>query len=173
MRELSAVKTIKTINMVAHPENQTRKAVKQTLILGLGNELLGDKGVGVHAARQLKQAKLAKTTKIVEVGTAILDALLELKNAERIILLDAIKDGGTPGTVYKIPLDRHSTSPHTSSIQSFELFRTMAIAGRKEPLPIIVFGVEPKDIGRSMTLSVTVTKSLPYLIEAVQEELRT
>jgi hypothetical protein len=54
MRELSTLKTIKTINMVGHAENQTRKAVKQTLILGLGNELFGDKGVGVHAARQLK-----------------------------------------------------------------------------------------------------------------------
>ncbi len=146
----------------------------KTVILGLGNELLGDEGVGVHAARQLKGKLLPQTVKVVEVGTAILDALLALKHAERIIVLDSLKDGGTPGTVYKIPLNHHDGSPCIASMHSYEILRVMALAGsrRKEPLPIIVFGVEPEEISWPMTLSPAVTNSLPYLLEAIQAELK-
>ncbi|MGB3212974.1 MAG: hydrogenase maturation protease [Desulforhopalus sp.] len=172
MKDLSSQGAIHNLSMAGQVKSQSGKDGVHTVILGLGNELLGDEGIGVHAVRQLKEVVLPQTAKIIEVGTAILDALDELKNAERVIVLDAMKDGGTPGTVYKIPLDHCNGSPCIASMHGFDIFRVMAIAGRSEPLPIMVFGVEPKEIGWSMTLSPAVTKSLPYLIDAVQEELK-
>jgi hydrogenase maturation protease len=144
----------------------------ETIILGLGNELLGDEGVGVHAARLLQKEKLPEMTRIVEVGTAILDALPEFEHAGRIIVLDAMKDGRPPGTVYKIPLDECSGSACIASMHGFDIFRVMALAERSDLPPIMVFGMEPDDLGWSMTVSATVARSLPYLIEAVLEELR-
>ena len=82
----------------------------QTLIIGLGNELLGDEGVGVHVAHLLQNTELPGSTKVLEVGTAILDALPELEQAKRVIVLDAMKGEGVPGTVYKIPLHHCSGS---------------------------------------------------------------
>lgn len=143
----------------------------QTVILGIGNELLGDEGVGVHAARRLEREQLPKRTKIVEVGTAILEALPELEQAERIIILDAMKDGRSPGTVYKIPLEQCSGAACIASMHGFDIFRVMALAGRTTPPPVMVFGVEPGEVGWSMELSPPVAASLPYLLEAVQVEL--
>ena len=143
----------------------------QTVILGLGNELLGDEGVGVYAARQLQKEKLPESTKVVEVGTAILDALPELEYADRIIILDAMKDGKSPGTVYKIPLDDCAKSANIASMHGFDIIRVMALAGRKIPPPVMVFGIEPAQICWSMELSPAVAESLPYMLEAVWQEL--
>ncbi len=143
----------------------------QTIILGIGNELLGDEGVGVHAARLLQEEELPERTKVVAVGTAIIDALPVLEYAERVIILDAMKDGRSPGTVYKIPLDECSGSACIASMHGFDIFRVMALAGRSDLPAVMVFGMEPDELGWSMALSPIATKSLPYLIKAVREEL--
>jgi hydrogenase maturation protease len=143
----------------------------QTVILGIGNELLGDEGVGVHAARRLGREKLPKQVKVVEVGTAILDALHELEQADRIIVLDAMKSGGSPGTVYKIPFEQCSGAECIASMHGFDIFRVMALAGRNTPPPVTVFGVEPGEIDWSMELSPAVANSLSYLLDAVISEL--
>ncbi len=143
----------------------------QTLILGIGNELLGDEGVGVHAARLLRKENLPKQIKIVEVGTAILDALPDLEQADRVIILDAMKDDQPPGTVYKISLDHCSGASCIASMHGFDIFRVMALAGRSTPPPVMVFGVEPQKIDWSLELSTSVTESMPYLLDAVRVEL--
>ena len=61
-----------------------------TLILGIGNYLLGDEGVGVHVAHALAQTKLPENVSVVEAGTAFLDVLPEIERADRILLIDAI-----------------------------------------------------------------------------------
>lgn len=145
----------------------------RTLILGLGNELLGDEGVGVHGVRLLQNLALPEDTVVLEIGTAILDALPDLELAERVIVLDAMVEKGRAGTVYKIPLDHCSGSPCIASMHGFDIFRVMALTGRTEPPPVMVFGVEPETIGWSMSLSPSVAESLPYLVEAVLRELKT
>jgi hydrogenase maturation protease len=143
----------------------------QTLILGIGNELLGDEGVGVHAARLLGKEKLPKQTEIIEVGTAILDALPWLEKADRVIILDAMKGDQPTGSVYKISLDDCSGAPCIASMHGFDIFRVMALAGRSILPPVIVFGVEPEKMEWSMELSTSVTESMPYLLDAVRTEL--
>jgi len=143
----------------------------QTVILGIGNELLGDEGVGVHAARSLAATSLPGHVKVVEVGTAILDALPELEQADRIIVLDAMRNDNPPGTVYKIPLDQCSGSVTIASMHGFDIFRVMALAGRTTPPPVTVFGVEPQLIGWSVELSPPVAEALPDLLDAVRTEL--
>ncbi|MFW2365934.1 MAG: hydrogenase maturation protease [Desulforhopalus sp.] len=142
-----------------------------TLILGIGNELLGDEGVGVHAARRLESEPLPDRARVLEVGTGILDALDDLELADRIIVLDAMQAEGSPGTVYKIPLEHCSGAATIASMHGFDIFRVMALAGRTTPPPVTVFGVEPGVIDWSMELSPPVADSLPYLLDAVQEEL--
>jgi hydrogenase maturation protease len=144
----------------------------QTLVLGLGNELLGDEGVGVHAARKLQLESLPEDTTVLDIGTAILDALPDLEHADRVIVIDAMKDGRSPGTIYKIPLDHCRGSNSIASLHGFDIFRVIALAGRSKSPPVMVFGVEPELIDWSMTLSSSVIDSFPYLIRGVLEELR-
>ena len=143
-----------------------------TLVMGLGNELLADEGVGVHAVRRLHQAQLPAKVVILEVGTAILNVVSELKFAERIIVIDAMKGGGLPGTVYKVALEACRKNMQIASLHGFDIFRVLALAGRTSVPSVTVFGVEPKQIDWSMTLSSVVDESLPALLEAVQRELR-
>lgn len=161
--------------MVEHEiydKEQSMHCAMQTVILGLGNELLGDEGVGVHAARLLQLEKLSFDTKVIEVGTAILNSMPEWEDADRIIVVDAMKGDEPPGTVYKISLDDCSGSPCIASMHGFDIFRVMVLMGRKQPPPVMVFGVEPELIHWSMSLSPNVVASLPFLISAIKEELQ-
>ena len=142
-----------------------------TVILGIGNELLGDEGVGVHALRLLKEENLPGQIRCIEAGTAILDVLPDLEEADRIIILDAMKDGSSPGTVYRIPFEECSGAPCIASMHGFDIFRVMALAGRTVPPPTIVFGVEPLEVSWSMQLSPVVADALPHLLEVVRAEL--
>lgn len=144
----------------------------RTLILGLGNELLGDEGVGVHAARSLQQQTLAEATKVVDAGTAIIDTLFDLEQAERVIILDAMQAGGAPGTVYKTQLANCREKTTIASMHGFDIFRVMALTGRKDLPEVTVFGVEPAHIGWSLALSPAVDQAVPHLLAAVELECR-
>ena len=152
------------------PANDEMQKVT-TVVLGIGNELLGDEGIGVHAVRWLQGETLPEQTKVVEVGTAILDALDELEQADRIIVIDAMQGGEAPGTVYRVPLGECSGSPCIASMHGFDIFRVMALAGRSTPPPVTVFGVEPGVIDWSMALSPPVAGTLAHLLDAVRDEL--
>lgn len=144
----------------------------QILVIGLGNELLADEGVGVHAVRCLQKAQLPVNVVILEVGTAMLNAVSELEHAERIIVIDAMKGGELPGTVYKVALDECSGNMQIASLHGFDIFRVLALAGRSDVPPVTVFGVEPMLIDWSMALSSVVDESLPALLKAVMSDLR-
>jgi len=145
--------------------------LKKTLILGIGNLLLGDEGVGVHAARALLEQGCPNGTEVLEVGTAILDALSALEKAHRVIVLDAMKHDGNPGTVYRIPLERCRRSQSIASMHGFDILRVLALLGRPYPPEVLVFGVEPRSLDWSMELSPEVSEALPFLLKAVRREL--
>jgi len=157
------------------PSNHQQQQINSkmhTVILGLGNELLGDEGVGVHAVRLLQRGQLPPDTRVLEVGTALLNCLPALEEAGRVIVVDAMQAEGTPGTIYTIPLEDCSGSPCIASMHGFDIFRVMSLVGRNDPPPVNVFGVEPELIHWSMSLSPRVAASLPHLITALQQELR-
>jgi len=70
-----------------------------TLILGLGNILMSDEGVGVHVVRALEKKELPEGVECLDGGTGGFILLEPLENADRIILIDAADDGNAPGTV--------------------------------------------------------------------------
>jgi hydrogenase maturation protease len=142
-----------------------------TVVLGIGNLLLGDEGVGVHAARLLTQEKQPPGTEVLEVGSAILDALPALKNADRVIVLDAVMADGPPGTVYRLPFSECERPSRIGSLHGFDLSRVMALAGREKPQDVMVLGIEPATIAWSMELSPQVSNALPRFVDAVKKEI--
>jgi hydrogenase maturation protease len=73
--------------------------LKKTLVLGLGNILMGDEGVGVHVVRALSTKQLPNDIECLDGGTGGFILLEPLQNADRIILIDAAADDSPPGTV--------------------------------------------------------------------------
>jgi len=74
-------------------------ASKRTLVLGLGNVIMGDEGVGVHVVRALEKLQLPSNIECLDGGTGGFVLLEPLQAAEHIILIDATDDGNPPGTV--------------------------------------------------------------------------
>ncbi|MGB0065071.1 MAG: hydrogenase maturation protease [Terracidiphilus sp.] len=81
---------------------------KKTLVLGLGNVIMGDEGVGVHAVRAIEKHTLPEDVECLDGGTGGFILLEPLENAGRVILIDAAADENAPGTVTR-------TTPHFSS----------------------------------------------------------
>jgi hydrogenase maturation protease len=141
------------------------------LILGLGNLLLADEGVGVHAARLLMEKNRRGNVVILDIGTAVLDALPALEEADRVLIIDAVKADGPAGSVYRIPYDDCLRPSVIASMHGFDFSRVLAMAGRTECPEITVIGVEPARIDWSLELSPEVAASLSVVLDAVEEEI--
>jgi len=63
----------------------------KTLILGMGNEYLGDAGAGIHAVRALLREGCPKNTEAFEVGAGTMEALVALQRADRVVIIDSLR----------------------------------------------------------------------------------
>jgi hydrogenase maturation protease len=142
-----------------------------TLVLGLGNLLLGDEGVGVHAAQALITEGCPEGTVVLDVGTSILEALPELEQAERVIVIDAVKGGKAPGTIYRMPFEDFAKKPIIASMHGFDLDRVLALTKRQQPPDVLVLGVEPANMAYSLELSREIAGVLPSLLALVKKEI--
>jgi hydrogenase maturation protease len=142
----------------------------RTLVLGIGNLLLCDEGIGIHVVRALQQEQLPTDVVILEAGTAFLDALPEIELADRIIVVDAMKAGEAPGTVYRISFKDCAKPECIASLHGFDLSRVLFLAGREIYPEVIVIGVEPARIEWGMEISPLVRPAIPLAVDAVREE---
>ena len=142
-----------------------------TLILGMGNLLLCDEGVGVHVARALAQRELPPDVSVVEAGTAFLDVLPDIEKADRILLIDAMEGGGAPGSVYRVPFDQCKHPAMLASLHGFDLSRVLYMAGSDRSPEVTVFGIEPALIEWGIELSPAVQRMLPAVEDAILKEL--
>jgi hydrogenase maturation protease len=140
------------------------------LVMGLGNLLLGDEGVGVHVAQALLKTTAPDGVTVLDVGTAVLDALFDLDEADFVIVIDAVVAGGAPGTVYRVPFEQMLHPEMIPSMHGFDLSRVLALTGRQTSPEILVIGVEPATIDWSLELSPEVRNALPAVIDQVKKE---
>ena len=71
-------------------------------VLGIGNILLKDDGIGVHIVNELLKESYPQNVDIIDGGTAILDLLDVFVKNNKIIVVDTLKGGHEPGTIYKV-----------------------------------------------------------------------
>jgi hydrogenase maturation protease len=152
----------------------------KTLILGLGNPILTDDGVGVRVAEAVRAALPADSpVEVREVSLGGLTLMETMVGYERVILIDAWQSqNGQPGTVRRMTLEnlqtiaptQHSASPHdTGLLTALEMGRRLGLPLPKE---IIIYAVEVEnvsDFGESPTPAVT--QVIPKVVAAVLVEL--
>jgi hydrogenase maturation protease len=137
------------------------------LVLGLGNELMGDDGVGVRAARSLAAlAYNVEEVRVREVGTGILNYLSELDWATHVIALDALMLGEAPGSVYELPIEDLYRTQVAGSLHDFAIADALALAAPGRLHAGILIGVEPAFIGFQTQLSPAVEAALPRMVAA-------
>jgi hydrogenase maturation protease len=141
----------------------------QILIAGVGNELLSDDGIGVHAVRKLQEQPIPGVV-MADLGTGILHGLHFLEAAERVLVIDAAKGGQPPGTIYLFDAAQRTEPKAPASIHAMGLREAAGFMLTDKPAPLItVLGVEPETLDYGMNLSGPVQAALPRVLALVRE----
>jgi hydrogenase maturation protease len=148
---------------------------KQILVLGVGNILLRDEGVGVRVVEKLLEAyAFSPNVRLLDGGTLGLKLLEPILEADHLILVDVLKDGKPPGTIQRRSLATlKKRVPLKNSLHQLDLLETLAHAEFLGSLPhTVIVGIEPEDItALSLKLSETVRSRLEDLVSAVLQEI--
>jgi hydrogenase maturation protease len=147
---------------------------KDILILGIGNILLKDEGVGVHIVKKLEEMSLPENVEVLDGGTAGLDLTDFIANRKKVIVIDTVKAGGQPGTIYRLTEKNLRIEP--KAIMSFHEIDFldalyMSEVMDEKPEETVVIGVEPKDMSDGIELSPEIEERIPRIINAVLKEL--
>ncbi len=148
--------------------------VQDILILGVGNILLKDEGVGVHVVNILKEMPLPVNVEVLDGGTAGLDLVDFIAGRKKLIVIDAVKAGEKSGTIYRLTEENLSIKPKTiMSFHEIDLLDAihMSIVMDEKPEETIVIGIEPKDMSDGTELSPEIEERIPRIIEVVMKEL--
>jgi hydrogenase maturation protease len=159
-------------------QTQSPSAPERTLVLALGNPLRGDDGIGEAVVKQLRQSDLPAGVTALDGGTPGLETILLLQDYSRAIIIDAADMGRRPGE-----WTRFTTAD--AELQADDLHSRMTVhyAGLAEALTlgealdilppvIIIYGVQPGDIGWTPGLSEPVQAAVPAVCNAILYELQ-
>jgi hydrogenase maturation protease len=151
------------------------RATSAVVILGLGNLLLGDEGLGVRALWQLQESyRLPAGVRLVDGGTLGLELLDEVESTEKLLVLDAALTDHPEGAIIRLEGDAvpafiavHAGAHDTGLAEVLALARFRD----SEPEEIVVLGMQPATIELGWGLSPEVSKRLFGLVEAATAEL--
>lgn len=148
----------------------------KTLILGVGNILLSDEGVGVHVVRLLRERyRFPQEVEILDGGTLGLDLLPYVESADRLLIVDAVQMDAPPGTVVRLEGDEVPAvlnlkySPHQAGVS--DLLAAARLLGRS-PAEVVLLGVQPASLEVGLELSPAVAAQMEFLVRTVLAELQ-
>ena len=144
------------------------------LVLGVGNTLMCDDGVGVHAVRALADGYEFPANVLVVEGVAGLRLLGDIALADDLIIVDALKNNGMPGTIYRFSrediLPRRGPFVSAHEVGIAELLAAAEFSGRLPETHII--GIEPLETETvSLDLSLPLRRAMPQIVAAIVDTL--
>jgi hydrogenase maturation protease len=148
----------------------------QIVVLGLGNILLRDEGVGVKVVQELqKRYDFSPPVKMIDGGTAGFGLVTEIEGCKKLLVVDAVKAGNEPGTVYKFRRgDINVQIPQTLSVHDLGFFEALEHWKMLGIDPeVIFFGIEPEDMASwGFDLTPCIQDKMPKLVALLNELLR-
>jgi len=146
------------------------------LVLGVGNVLLSDEGIGIHALELLEQRyRLPDGVEVLDGGTSGMDLLDQLADRERVLIVDAVRTGDPEGTLVRLAdaalpaFFRTKVSPHMLGLCDL-----LAILELRDEAPgeLVLQGMVPYSLKTHIGLTDAAAARLPELVERVADELR-
>ena len=138
-------------------------------VLGLGNLMRADDGVGIHAIRKLIDNRLVPPgVEVIDGGTLGLDLLPRVEEFTHLLAIDAIDFGAPPGALSRLANLDLLTLPVGKSAHLLgfsDLLCALRLLGRK-PCEVVLLGVQPQSIDWGVTLTPIVAAALDDLLEA-------
>lgn len=153
---------------------------ERILIVGVGNELLGDEGVGVHVVRalQAKRPGLPEHVDVLEAGTSLMDALPRMATYSRVIIVDAVRAGKRPGSIHRIEADRGFEKQWgcggAVSLHELGVAETLAIGALMglRPKSLLIVGAEPERMEPGMQLTPRLVHAARRIVSMLLSETR-
>lgn len=153
-------------------ENSPKKRI---VVIGVGNLLQMDEGIGIHAVKAIQEMTLPDNVTIIDGGTSP-DIVACTRAGEKLIIVDAARAGGEPGTIYRFqPDDLAAASGEMLSVHDLGVphnLKLMAISGN-EPAEVVIIGVEPREIAWGLELTPELENRLPEVVAVVLQEIKT
>ena len=149
------------------------------LIVGVGNPILSDDGVGIHIVRELqKKYSLNSNLEFDEMSTGGLSLAERFVDYRRVIMVDAFAlQEGIPGEVYRFSMEDFDTTIHTycahdcNLATAFDILK-QELGPERMPEEIVIIGIEVETINEfSEKLTETVQKAVPKAFALVEEEI--
>ncbi len=105
----------------------TKKQAPRVVVIGVGNLLLKDEGIGIHVANALQEVNIPQGDKIIDGGTSP-DLIAYTEAGDKLIIIDAMKAGGKPGTIYRFhPQDLTSQAQRIFSAHDLGVEQSLKI----------------------------------------------
>ena len=146
-----------------------------TLVLGVGNLLLSDEGVGVHVIqRLLAEYQIPEEVQVLDGGTLGLDLLYYLEGVENLLIIDAVDMDGEPGELLRLEGDEVPSmltikmSPHHIGIP--DMLSAARLKGCYPP-NVVLWGVQPDSLELGVDLSPVIDARVDVLVGKVLAEL--
>lgn len=146
------------------------------LVVGCGNLLRGDDGVGPVLIRHLWDRGVPPGARLVDGGTAGMDVAFQMRGAKRVVIVDASATGAAPGTLYRLPGEELNDLPPLSGLHTHAFRWDHAIPfarwalGEACPTDITVFLIEAADIQFGSELSEPVVTAMEQVIDLVERD---
>lgn len=145
------------------------------LVLGIGNLLMGDEGIGVHVIHQLEKENLPEFVQLLDGGVGGFHLLEYLHTASNIIIIDATKDGNPCGTIHKI-IPKYSTDyPRTLTAHDIglkDLIDTFYFIEKTLPkITLITISIEEIPNHLTTELSLNLKKKFLEIVDFIKKEI--
>lgn len=144
------------------------------LVLGVGNSILRDEGLGVHLARRLMEEELPPQVEVHDGGTQGLELLGYLEDVTGLIIVDCIMAGTEPGTIFRFEPDEVEVFPkqYKLSFHDLGIYDFLQVAAALDMLPpTVIVGMEPAEVTWGENLSPAVEARMDVLKEVVLKEI--
>jgi hydrogenase maturation protease len=160
----------------ARPDGHPRSSASISVV-GVGNILYRDEGVGVYAARYLQQAYRFEPPIEVADGAALGFSVMDFfEDSSTVIVLDALLAGAAPGTVYRLPTERlldlgPDVTPTAHEVDPIHVLKRARALGQSTDM--VLLGIVPQDASQmAVGLTPTLAAAFPRFVDAALDEIR-
>jgi len=149
---------------------------RKPVVLGLGNPLFQDEGLGIHVIYELMKGQLAEQAELIDGGTDGLALLNTVEEAQQLLVIDAIDGGLAPGTIKRWQGDQiklsagSKISPHQLGFQ--EVLALAKMRG-KMPSQMVLIGVQPRSLDWGTRLTAVTALTVPQIMDMVRKQIDT
>ncbi len=147
--------------------------VPRVLVLGIGNVLMGDEGVGVHVVRELENLECPSGVEILDGGTGSFTLLGPMQDAEKVVIIDATIDGAPAGTVRRLRPRFSTDYPRTLTAHDIglkDLLDAFYLLGDQPDVTLFAVSIDNLQ-GLQTDLSNAMSARVPTIAQQVLQEL--